>query len=93
MRRKRRNHLPGFKAKVALAAIKGDKTLAELAVQFDLHQNQITEWKKQLLKQADSVFGSSQESQSADESHLKDLHAKIGKLALENDFLSKALGR
>jgi len=66
MRRKRRNHLPGFKAKVALAAIKGDKTLAELSEQFDVHQNQITEWKKQLLEQADSVFGSSQEHKKAD---------------------------
>jgi len=93
MRRKRRNHLPGFKAKVALAAIKGDKTLAELATQFDLHQNQIAEWKKQLLEQANTVFGSSQESKQADESQLKDLHAKIGELALENDFLAKALGR
>ncbi|MCP4993452.1 MAG: helix-turn-helix domain-containing protein, partial [Gammaproteobacteria bacterium] len=52
MRRKRRNHLPGFKAKVALAAIKGDKTLAELTEQFDVHQNQIQDWKKQLLEQA-----------------------------------------
>ena len=93
MRRKRRNHLPGFKAKVALAAIKGDKTLAELSEQFDVHQNQITDWKKQLLDQADSVFGSSQERKTADETQLKDLHAKIGELALENDFLAKALGR
>ncbi len=87
MRRKRRNHLPDFKAKVALAAIKGDKTLAELAEQFDIHQNQIHEWKKQLLEQADTVFGSSQERKAADESQLKGLHAKIGELALENDFL------
>ena len=93
MRRKRRNHLPGFKAKVALEAIKGDKTLAELAEQFDIHQNPIHEWKKQLLEQADTVFGSSQERKAADESQLKDLHAKIGELALENDFLAKALGR
>ena len=93
MRRKRRNHLPGFKAKVALAAIKGEKTLAELAEQYDLHQNQIADWKKQLLKQAATVFGSTQESQSADEAQLKNLHAKIGELALENDFLAKALGR
>jgi len=90
MRRKRRNYLPRFKAKVALAAIKGDKTLAELAEQFDIHQNQIHEWKKQLLAQADTVFGSSQDRKGADESHLKDLHAKIGKLAPENDFLAKA---
>lgn len=93
MRRKRRNHLPGFKAKVALAAIKGDLTLAELSEQFDVHQNQIHDWKKQLLDQVASVFGSSQERKTADESHLKDLHAKIGELALENDFLAKALGR
>jgi len=93
MRRKRRNHLPGFKAKVALAAIKGDKTLAELSEQFDLHQNQIQDWKKQLLEHAATVFGSSQESKAADESHLKELHAKIGELALENDFLAKALSR
>ncbi len=93
MRRKRRNHLPGFKAKVALAAIKGDRTLAELAEQFDVHQNQIQVWRKQLLDQADTVFGSSHERKTADEAHLKDLHAKIGELALENDFLAKALGR
>jgi len=93
MKRKRRNHLPGFKAKVALAAIKNEKTLAELAEQFDVHPNQISEWKKQLLEQADSVFGSAQEHKSADEVRLKELHAKIGELTLENDFLAKALGR
>ena len=93
MRRKRRNHLPGFKAKVALAAMKGDKTLAELAERFDVHQNQIQAWKKQLLDQAESVFGSTQEIRAADEAHEKDLHAKIGALTLENDFLAKALGR
>ncbi len=93
MKRKRRNHLPGFKAKVALAAIKGDKTLAELSEQYDVHQNQIQDWKKQLLEQADSVFGSSQERKAADELQLKTLHAKIGELLLENDFLAKALGR
>ena len=93
MKRKRRNHLPGFKAKVALAAIKGDKSLAELSEQFDIHQNQIQDWKKQLLDQADTVFGNGQERKTADEAHLKDLHAKIGELALENDFLAKALGR
>jgi len=93
MKRKRRNHLPGFKAKVALAAIKNEKTLAELAEQYDVHPNQISEWKKQLLEQADSVFGSAQEHKSADEVRLKELHAKIGELTLENDFLAKALGR
>ena len=71
MRRKRRNHLPGFKAKVALAAIKGDRTLAELAEQFDVHQNQVQDWRKQLLDQADTVFGSGQDRKTADEAHLR----------------------
>lgn len=92
MRRKRRNHLPGFKAKVALAALKGDKTLAELAEHFDLHQNQIQDWKKQLLEQAPTVFGSNEKFKAGVELQKKDLHAKIGELTLENDFLSKALG-
>ncbi len=93
MKRKRRNHLPGFKAKVALAAIKVELTLAELSEQYDARQNQIQDWKKQLLDQASSVFGSSQELKKTGASQLKDLHAKIGELALENDFLAKALGR
>jgi len=92
MKRKRRNHLPVFKAKVALLAIKGDQTLAELAEKFDVHPNQIQDWKKQLQDQAASVFGSSQDQKRADESRMITLHAKIGELALENDFLSKALG-
>ncbi len=93
MRRKRRNHLPGFKAKVTLAALKEEFTLAELSEKYDVHQNQISDWKKQLQEQASSVFGSSQEQKKSDETQLKDLHAKIGELALENDFLAKALGR
>lgn len=93
MRRKRRNHLPAFKAKVALAALKGDKTLAELAEDFDVHSNQINDWRRQMLDNAATVFGSTNDHQKADEAHLKELHAKIGQLALENDFLSKALGQ
>lgn len=90
MRRARRNHTSVFKAKVALAAIKGDKTLAELAEQFDVHPNQISEWKQQLLAHAPEVFGSGQKSQPA-MPDLKVLHAKIGQLTLENDFLETAL--
>ena len=85
---KRRNHLPRFKAKFALSAIKGDRTLAELSGQFDVHQNEIQDWRKQLLDQADTLFGSGQEHKTADEAHPKDLHAKIGALALENNFLA-----
>ena len=58
MKRKRRNHLPAFKAKVALAALKGDKTLAELAEEFDVHPNQVNQWRRQMLDNAASVFGS-----------------------------------
>jgi len=93
MRRKRRNHLPAFKAKVALAALKGDKTLAELADEFDVHPNQVNDWRRQMLENASTVFGSVGDQQKADEAHTKDLHAKIGQLILENDFLAKALGR
>jgi len=91
-KRTRRNHAPAFKAKVALAAIKGEKTLAELAQQFDVHVNQITQWKAQLLEGASGVFGASP-AEAAPAVDLKELHAKIGALALENDFLSGALGK
>jgi len=90
MRRTRRNHAPGFKAKVALAAIRGDKTLAELAEHFDVHPNQISEWKQQLLESAPDVFGGTSRAKAA-EPDLKVLHAKIGQLTLENDFLEGAL--
>ncbi len=93
MKPKRRKHLPGLKAKVAPAAIKNENTLAELAEQFDVHPNQISEAKRLLFEQADIVFGSAQEHMSADEARLKELHAKVGELTLENDFLAKALGR
>lgn len=91
-RRPRRNHSAAFKAKVALAAVRGDRTLSELASQFDVHPNQITQWKNQLLDRAAEVFGS---GAGAGEKpvDLKALHAKIGELALENDFLEAALAR
>ena len=91
MRRTRRNHAAGFKAKVAIAAIKGDKTLAELAEQFDVHPNQISEWKQQLQESATDVFGGGPRTKAAAEPDLKVLHAKIGQLTLENDFLESAL--
>ena len=93
MRRKRRNHAPGFKAKVALAALGGEGTLAELAERFDVHPNQVKHWKQQLSEQAVDVFGASEESRKLDEADREKLHAKIGQLTLENDFLAKALSR
>lgn len=91
MRNKKRNHSPKFKAKVALAAFKGDKTIAELSQQFEVHPTQITSWRKQLLENVQEAFGSG--AKVGQEAHVKDLHAKIGQLTLENDFLSKVLGR
>ena len=88
-RRPRRNHSPAFKAKVALAAIKGDKTIAELTEQFDVHANQITQWKSQLLQSAADVFDGGGSKEPAVD--IKTLHAKIGELTLENDFLEGAL--
>lgn len=91
-KRTRRNHTPGFKAKVALAAMKGDKTLAELAQLFDVHPNQITQWRSQVLEGAAGLFGADRgETKAAPSVDLKALHAKIGELTLENDFLEGAL--
>nr|WP_155836429.1 IS3 family transposase [Burkholderia sp. AU4i] len=87
-RRTRRNHSPAFKSKVALAAIKGEHTLAELAKRFDVHPNQIATWKEQLLAGAANVFG--QESRPAEPPvDVKSLHAKIGELTLENGFFRR----
>ncbi len=90
-KRSRRNHSPAFKAKVALLALRGELTMAELAKKFDIHPNLITQWKTQLLENAVSAFdGTSVKTEEVD---VEKLHAKIGQLTLENDFLQKTLGR
>ncbi len=93
MKRKRRTHSPEFKAKVALAAIQGDLTMAELVKKFDVHANQITDWKKQLLGSAPDVFGKGVKKAEDAAETIQELHAKIGQLTMENDFLERGLER
>jgi len=88
-RRPRRNHSAGFKAKVAMEAIKGERTLAEIAKRHDVHPNQIATWKSQMLERMHEVFESP--GQATPPVDVKSLHAKIGELTLENDFLEGAL--
>ena len=93
MRRKRRTHSPEFKSKVALAAIKGEMTMAEMVKKFDIHANQITEWKKQLLNGASDVFGKNEKTAEDTQEIVQALQAKIGQLTMENDFLEQGLTR
>lgn len=93
MTRKRRNNSPEFKAKVVLAAAKDDKTVAELAQKYNLHANQISTWKKELLENAAIVFASENQLGKNNSEEVDKLHAKIGQLTMENDFLAKGLGR
>ena len=91
-KRPRWNHSPAFKAKVALAAVKGEKTLAELAQQYDVHPNLINQWRSRLLEGAADVFGADP-TVAEPAVDVTVLHAKIGELTLANDFLSGALGK
>ena len=92
-KRTRRNHSPDFKAKVALAALRGDKTIAQLSDQHGVHVSQITSWKEQLQASAANVFGPGGAAPVAPTIDIKALHAKIGELTLENDFLEGALSK
>lgn len=92
-RRPRRNHSAAFKARVALEAVKGERTLADLAQQYDVHPNQITTWRAQLLEGASDVFEAGPAKDAPPAVDVKEMHAKIGKLTLANDFLSGALGK
>lgn len=92
-KRQRRNHASAFKAKVALAAVRNEGTLAERAKRFDVHPGQITAWKDQPLHGAADVFAEGGRRGGEPAVDVKTLHAKIGELALENDFLEHALGK
>ena len=91
MRRPRRNHSPAFKARVALEAIRGEKTVAQIAAHHQVHGNQVTTWKQQALENLAGTFDSapSQDCQQ----RIDQLHAKIGELTVERDFLERALGK
>ena len=93
MRRKRRMHKPEFKAKVALTAIKGEMTMAQMVQKFDVQAAQVTQWKKQLLDSADGVFSTPQDQSDNSDELVAQLHEKIGKLTVENDFLEQGLTR
>lgn len=90
----RKNHAPAFKAKVALAALSGEKTLAELSSEFGVHQTQISKWAKQLKESAAGIFSGEIKTEEAKrEKQLNVLHAKIGQLTVERDFLANAWGK
>ena len=91
--KKRRNHDAGFKARVALEAVKGERTVSELAAEYGVHPTMIHQWKKALLDGAADIFerGSKKSAVEVDEETVRSLHAKIGELAVANDFLSRKL--
>lgn len=91
---KRTRYSAEFKAKVALEALRGEKTIAELATRFGVHPNQVSDWKKQAVEGLSDTFkGKAERGNAASEAQIKDLHAKIGQLTVERDFLAKAFGK
>jgi|TARA_A100001391_G_C4997682_1_gene259889 transposase-like protein len=89
---KRRNHDAGFKARVALEAVKGERTVSELAAEYGVHPTMIHTWKKALLEGAADIFErGGRKKAEVDEETVRDLHAKIGELAVANDFLARKL--
>lgn len=91
---RRKRYSAEFKAKIALEAIRGEQTINELASRYELHPNMITTWKRQAIENMAAAFsGAKERSSKSDEAQIKDLHAKIGQLTVERDFLAKAFGR
>jgi len=92
VKQNRRKHTPSFKARVALEALKGEETTAELASRFEVHPSQIRKWKNALVEGAVGIFGGDRE-QKGDEALVAQLYQQIGRLKVERDFLDNALGR
>ena len=94
MKKNRRKHSPSFKARVALEALKGEETIAELANRFEVHPSQIRKWKNSLAEGTAGIFGGEQNQKKKDDAELiARLYQQIGQLKVEKDFLDNALGR
>jgi transposase len=94
LKQSRRKHNPSFKARLALEALKGEETIAELANRFEVHPSQIRKWKKELSDGAASIFGDDQDHKKKDDANLiAQLYQQIGQLKVERDFLETSLGR
>jgi transposase len=93
MIKKRKQYSPEFKAKVALAALRNEESVAELAVKFEVHPTMISNWKRELIEGAGELFGKGQKTKKQHDATVDELYRQIGQLKVENDFLSKGLGR
>jgi transposase-like protein len=93
MIKKRKQYSPEFKAKVALAALKNEESTAELAAKYEIHPTMITSWKRELIEGAADLFDKGQKAKKQTEAKVDELYRQIGQLKVENDFLSKGLGR